>query len=466
MPSELRIQSAQLIAPNASASQRCRPRVVKPRYALGTLLVGAGIVASLSSACSGAGMEIEPLHSIQTNSIDVSGAALAPGELFIVTTLRLTNTTNQSLAIAPIAFTVTDTQGRKFLGGSYTDALPDGCKDGTALAPSGSTQCTVMFSAPADATTVSIAYKNPAYSGGDTDEVPLQTQPCALCGGTCVDFSSDPHNCGGCGNEVGSGGVCNNGVPKCGANPLPQGDACVDGEVVPDPSPWGCLGTFTPPDTMGNDVEYAFTFVDALSNAPVNDIAVKLCAGDDAACSSPLKTGLLPDASGQISVSVPAGFDGYLDIKDGAGGTSELAWMPALVYLGPIVTLPPKPATIRLLSFYGALGLSSSVGETMDPSHGHAIVFTADCQDNRSAGVSLSSISCDNSDNYPDIPFYFKNSNLGDGMSTDTEGAVMLFNLPAGITTVSTDFLTTGQAIGTSAFRVRAGAVTYAKIAP
>lgn len=50
----------------------------------------------------------------------------------------------------------------------------------------------------------------------------------AICGGSCVDLSSDSNNCGSCGNAVASGGSCSNGQVACPQYQSVCNGACVD----------------------------------------------------------------------------------------------------------------------------------------------------------------------------------------------------------------------------------------------
>jgi hypothetical protein len=62
-----------------------------------------------------------------------------------------------------------------------------------------------------------------------------------LCGGTCVDSQTDPHNCGSCGNVCGFQAVCQGGTCVC-----PEGLAsCPDGSCV------DCAGLMCAPNSSG-----------------------------------------------------------------------------------------------------------------------------------------------------------------------------------------------------------------------
>jgi len=78
-------------------------------------------------------------------------------------------------------------------------------------------------------------------SGRDTDAC---DPPDTECGDACIDTSSDPENCGGCGTECAVGEVCSSGTCTTGGCPSGLTDcdgACVD--TTFDPSNCGACGT-------------------------------------------------------------------------------------------------------------------------------------------------------------------------------------------------------------------------------
>ncbi|MFO0618681.1 MAG: hypothetical protein U0414_39175 [Polyangiaceae bacterium] len=229
-------------------------------FALG----GIGVLFGLYAAplgCDAGGMEITPIHSGQTNSVSIQGAMGAPlgGNLFIVTELQLANTSSRSFSLTPDTFAITTTAGVQVKGDIRSAFIEGGCKADSLLAPEGTTTCTLLFEAAADAQTKTIAYHDPEDFNVTIAEVPLETTACTLCGGTCVDLGSDPKNCGGCGQDVGQG-TCANGAPACTENaaacdgihcisllsdeancgacatPVPTGHTCVDGKPSETPT--------------------------------------------------------------------------------------------------------------------------------------------------------------------------------------------------------------------------------------
>jgi len=65
-----------------------------------------------------------------------------------------------------------------------------------------------------------------------------------LCDNHCVDFQSDAHNCGGCGNACPTGSTCQNGACMCPTGTQLCVDACVD--VSTDSANCGSCGSACP----------------------------------------------------------------------------------------------------------------------------------------------------------------------------------------------------------------------------
>jgi hypothetical protein len=233
--------------------RRCSYAVMA-KFAMATVAsIALGVGVGVLVGCNAGGMEITPVSSVQSNDLGFVGGQPADGDLFIFADLKLANTGTVPLPLAGIAFTITSTDGVQYLGGGFTDMLADGCKTGQRLASGGAIECKVMFTAPAATRTKTISYKNTDDPNAPTVEVPFTTTPCTVCGTACVDTSTDPANCGACGQSAGAGtcvkgkvecdgtsGLCDGMTctslltdsANCGAcgNPVPPGHTCVDGQ--------------------------------------------------------------------------------------------------------------------------------------------------------------------------------------------------------------------------------------------
>jgi hypothetical protein len=253
------------------------------------------------------------------------------------------------------------------------------------------------------------------------------------------------------------------------------------------PAGWECLGHFQYPDAMGQTVTQDFEFLDALSQAKVSSIKLKLCGPLDGPCNTPTMTGLKPDAMGKLSVDIPALQGVYLDIQDDSGGTggaggSGPLYRSSIAYLGTPIVIPPTLKTIRVITNQGLLTLAGILSATPptiteDPTHGIALVLTPNCQDVRSAHVIVETDDTDSESK----TFYFKGGVPSKtATETDDEGAVGLFNLPAGtaqaprsstfttklVTPECTDDHTKCPKIGSATVFIRPAQLTYVHIGP
>ncbi len=270
------------------------------------------------------------------------------------------------------------------------------------------------------------------------------------------------------------------------------------------PSGWECIGKFQYPAPQ--TVQQALTFVDALSQAPVTTIKMKLCGPLDSACSSPTMSGIVPDAMGNVTVTEPTMPGFYLDAIDdsstssttsssssGTGGGAGMccdsqgmncvaepgpgpAYRESIAYLGssagaPTI-IPPTLKSIRPITNDGLCTLAKLVGKVEDLTHGVAVVLTPNCNDIRSAGVIVETADVDGETQ----ELYFKNSVPNSAATeTDDEGAVGWFNLPAPRSSTFTTKLlvpdcmadhTKCPVIGTATVVIRPATLTYVHVGP
>lgn len=257
-----------------------------------------------------------------------------------------------------------------------------------------------------------------------------------------------------------SGGQCVDHVCLSGSTTSSTGSGPGGGGGAGGSDPqWACLPGFTTPTTT-NMIPVEFQIVMATGGTLPSDLEVKLCSSFDATCSSPIDPNVTLDAAGKHTFMVAPTFgNGYLEIKSPSMGT-----YPTLAFFGTNVTIPPATKIIRLTTpteFNGLIGLTKV---TVDPTHGVAIILTTNCDDQRAAGIGVSTITGGDAKT---IPFYF-NGGLPDpkATQTDAEGAAGFVNLVPGIARVQTTRLSTGEYIGDVTFQVRASTISYVPLGP
>jgi len=157
---------------------------------------------------------------------DAIGFHAPSGDLFVAVDLILHNQTEAAIPLIPMLFSVTTTDGLQHVAAAESLTYPGGCDATAMLAVGRQYECTVLFALSATATTTMISYMVPGLNP-KTFSAPLTTTSC-LCNRQCVDFQTDPMNCGGCGMAVPTGGACTKGVPTCPMETTLCGQVCAD----------------------------------------------------------------------------------------------------------------------------------------------------------------------------------------------------------------------------------------------
>ncbi len=166
------------------------------------------------------------LDAFQSNRAGLSSAA--PGERFAIVSLRLANNSTVALPLVFSSFSMATTEGLTVAGDAVTLQVEDACPSTATLGTGHDITCTVVFRGPNQAS-MSLTYAAP---NGPTVTVPLAVRACTECGRDCVDTTTDPNNCGGCGVVV-MNGVCVDGRPGCSGGRQACGSECVNTNTDP-----------------------------------------------------------------------------------------------------------------------------------------------------------------------------------------------------------------------------------------
>jgi hypothetical protein len=172
-----------------------------------------------------------------------------------------------------------------------------------------------------------------------------------------------------------------------------SGDAESDALAVEESGPsWACLDApiVWPRPPPARTLTFSVTFVNFSAQAPYVGSTVKACDKMDLTCASPLDSAIT-DATGTVTVTVPAGlsgFDGYLDVTGGLAGANA-AVFPALWYPVPFVVADGWRGTATLLEADEFELLAMAVSTTADASRGAIAVNAVDCAFRPAAGVSF-----------------------------------------------------------------------------
>jgi hypothetical protein len=226
----------------------------------------------------------------------------------------------------------------------------------------------------------------------------------------------------------------------CKPKPKPDGFECLD--VPPEP-PGAQSGTYT----------VNLFLRDTVSQEPKGGVKARACKRLDPECIS--TTGdVTTNADGRVSISLPAGFEGYLQFE----GT-EIA--TTLYFFDPPLSSDISELLVSVNSPMTAAGLVQLTGATPNPDLGVVLVTTFDCEGAAASGVTVAPGAVGDAAKL----FYVRNG-LPDTTKTVTDetGYAGIVNAMPGTAsfTSTIDDLT----IGSVTVQVKKGAQTLARITP
>ncbi len=235
------------------------------------------------------------------------------------------------------------------------------------------------------------------------------------------------------------------------------GTICLDQTCQTKPAPvdpkWGCVGKVEPPKAGGMDT-IKLQMLDLISNKPAKGLSIKLCNKYDPMCAAPIGMPV-PDEMGWVSSTVPSDVETYLEVI-----SVDDSYMPALVFMDHVAA--HKNTDIQLVPPDIAKGLGTTAGVTIDPATGIVLVRTADCTDERSAGVSTTIFPSDK-----ETRFYVINSSVSpNATKTDSAGNAGFVNVAPGNPEIAGTLGPDGMGIGKVTTLIRAGFMTFQVLRP
>jgi hypothetical protein len=227
---------------------------------------------------------------------------------------------------------------------------------------------------------------------------------------------------------------------------------CAEGTCQPKPDPkWGCLGEPEGPPVQ-EMVEVKVQFLDLITENGVSGADLKLCKSFDPLCNTPIAT-KTSDAQGFASITLESDFQGFVEV-DATGYLPEIIVMDAYA--------AAKNGDILLIPEGAAVALSQQAGVPIDPMKGIIIGRTADCQLDRTEGVSVSL-----SPSTGETRFYVINNLITKSADrTDKSGNSGFVNVDPGSPEIRATLGPDGEEITRIATLVRAGTVTGQVIRP
>jgi hypothetical protein len=228
-------------------------------------------------------------------------------------------------------------------------------------------------------------------------------------------------------------------------------------EKVCRPNPvWACVGSVTwPRPSTSQMATVTLPITDLVNEMPVPGVPARVCRKLDVDCSDPLNIDLKSDDKGRLAVPLPAGFDGYVEIK--APG-----YMTALYFFYPPVVADREINFLPLLrpEVFNAFVIMS--GKPLIPERGHVMLGAYDCQGTPAEGLRFGSTDGDDST----APFYLvKRFPSVTVTATDGAGRGGIINLPARSVTV-TGHNASDRTVSKVSLLLRPGALTYTTMVP
>jgi len=145
---------------------------------------------------------------------------------------------------------------------------------------------------------------------------------------------------------------------------------------------WGCVGSVTPPAATAGSVALTVEATQFTTGAPFEGLRVQACLPNDTTCATPIGPARTTDASGEATLTVPSGFEGYVD-------ATATGMMESLVYLSsPVVSGATYRLNVGTYEAYTA-NVMAATG-TVDPDAGALWVNMEDCLGQPAGGVVLS----------------------------------------------------------------------------
>lgn len=217
---------------------------------------------------------------------------------------------------------------------------------------------------------------------------------------------------------------------------------------------WSCLEEPSAEVVSSGTFTVTFLLRDTVSQEPKAGVGARACRRLDVACAQGISGTAMTDSTGHVSLSVPAGFDGYARFDDPSIASTLYFFDPPvrsdLADLGVSVNAPETAAVLAALT-----------GAEPDSSLGVALVTTYDCFGAPAEGVRTSGEDIGDVANL----FYVRNGLPSTAAKdTDETGYAGFVNAEPGTVTFSA--VIDDTAIGSVTVLVQPGAQTIAHIVP
>ncbi len=235
------------------------------------------------------------------------------------------------------------------------------------------------------------------------------------------------------------------------------GSSCVDSvctEKVEER--WSCLDQPAEPPPTSGMFQAPFIVQHLVTQQPLPGVHARLCRRIDVTCTAPIGPDLVTDDAGEVTFTVPGGFDGYVAF-DGP----EV--IHGLFFFNPPVATDLPQAMISIGSKEVIALLALQAGAVQEPDKGVVLLGARDCMGAPAPGITFT-VSGSDADAKP----FYSEQGLPSGAAqqTDAAGYGGLLNAPPGAVTFTANLVATGQRVGSVTLLAQENAITYGSIAP
>jgi hypothetical protein len=237
-----------------------------------------------------------------------------------------------------------------------------------------------------------------------------------------------------------------------------EGTACIDNTCkvpeVTEPPEWACLDT--PPASMPapEPLQVQAHYQHMVSQSPMKNVSVRVCRKLDVDCENP-ESMTTTDTNGDVTLSVPPGFTGYM-IAD----RPDL--MPTRYYFSPAVNQDLNIASVQLVELPVAKAVvMSTSGIEQSDDRGLVLLSGLDCTLVGAVGISFGSADADEQ-----TTTYYALMSLPSATATETAsgGFGGFLNAPAGNFRIEGHRASDGRKIGEVVVVVRPGELTITRL--
>ncbi len=229
-------------------------------------------------------------------------------------------------------------------------------------------------------------------------------------------------------------------------------DAAAEEELL-----WGCMDRPRVTNPAPGPFKFTFHLAGILDPTPIAGATALLCRKLDPTCMAPVAGPLTTDAMGNVSFMIDKAFTGYVSFAKGTDMT------PGLYFFNPPPDHDMDAVAVQVVTPALVSALTGSFKSPQKDENGLTLINVLDCNGKNASGVSIVGEGVD-----PMATEFYSVGGIptSAAMATATEGYGGFVNLPPVPLTVHGAILGTKRELSTISVLIRAGSITYARLAP